>query len=126
MPSILPTEEQFENLNAISNDGPLVMVNMLRFKPEGGEALYEKYSQLTLKILDKIGAKVIYYGSDSSTFIGDDAWDAILLVQYPSRAAFVKMITDKEYLEASQYRTQALDDSRLYVTRPQWLFWDNK
>ena len=126
MPTILPDQEQFEILNAISDDTPLVMVNMLRFKPEGGEALYEQYSQLTMRILDRIGAKVIYYGSDCMTFIGDDKWDAVLMVQYPSRSVFVEMITDEKYLEASQYRTQALVDSRLYVTRPQWIAWDNR
>jgi uncharacterized protein (DUF1330 family) len=126
MSHILPTEEQFENLHAIPDDAPLVMVNMLRFKPEGGEALYDRYSQLALKILDKIGASVIYYGSDIQTFIGEDAWDVILLVQYPSRSVFVKMLADNEYLEVSQHRTEALEDSRLYVTRPHGGAWDNR
>lgn len=118
MPSILPTQEQFEALSAISNDDPLVMVNMLRFKPEGGQALYEKYSRLVMPVLERIGAKVIYYGEDVKTFIGDDAWDAVLLVQYPSRSAFMGMISDKEYLEAGRFRTEGLIDSRLYVTKP--------
>jgi uncharacterized protein (DUF1330 family) len=125
MPIILPTQEQIEELNTISNDGPLVMVNMLRFKPDGGEAFYETYSQLTLPILNKVGAQVIYYGTDTKTFIGDDTWDVVLLVQYPSRSSFFKMITRPEYMEASQYRTQALADSRLYITRPQYVGWDN-
>jgi len=121
MPSILPTQEQFEAFNAISDDGPLVMINMLRFKPDTGEGLYETYSRLVTPILDRIGATVIYYGNDTKTFIGDDAWDAVLLVRYPSRSAFMGMITDKEYLEVSQYRTEGLIDSRLYVTRPVWV-----
>lgn len=125
MTTILPTKEQMEDLQAISNDGPLVMVNLLRFTPKGGDAFYEKYSQLIMPMLSKIGAHVIYYGSDAKTFIGDDSWDAVLLVQYPSRSAFFSMIKDKEYLEASQYREQGLEDSRLYITRPQYVLWDH-
>ena len=121
MPSILPTPEQFENINTVSDAGELVMVNMLRFKPEGGEAQYDKYSQLTYPILKKIGAEVLYYGNGVMTFIGDDYWDAVLLVQYPSRSAFVKMVTDPQYLEAAKYRSEGLLDSRLYVTRPRWM-----
>jgi len=121
VPSILPTEEQFQNINTVSDEGELVMVNLLRFKPEGGEALYEKYSQLIYPILKRIGARVIYYGNGVMTFIGDDYWDAILLVEYPSRSVFVQMVQDPEYLKASKYREEGLLDSRLYVTRPQWM-----
>ena len=121
MPSILPTAEQFENINTVSDAGELVMVNMLRFKPDGGEAQYDKYSQLIYPILKRIGAEVLYYGSGVMTFIGDDYWDAVLLVQYPSRSAFVEMVTDSQYLEAAKYRSEGLLDSRLYVTRPRWM-----
>ncbi|MFP3999844.1 MAG: DUF1330 domain-containing protein [Desulfobacterales bacterium] len=121
MQSILPAEEQLKNINTVSDQGELVMVNLLRFKPESGEALYEKYSQLVYPILKKIGARVIYQGSGVMTFIGEDHWDTVLLVEYPSRSAFVQMINDPEYIEASKYREEGLVDSRLYVTRPQWL-----
>ncbi|MFP4159815.1 MAG: DUF1330 domain-containing protein [Desulfobacterales bacterium] len=121
MPTILPTEEQFQNIQSVSDHGELVMVNLLRFKPEGGEALYEKYSQMIYPIITKIGARVIYYGNGVMTFIGDDYWDAVLLVEYPSRSAFMEMIRDPQYLEASRYRQEGLIDSRLYVTRPQWM-----
>ncbi|MBS3731828.1 MAG: DUF1330 domain-containing protein [Desulfobacterales bacterium] len=121
MPSLLPTEEQFQNIHTVSDQGELVMVNLLCFKPEGGEALYEKYSQLIYPILKRIGARVIYYGSGVMTFIGDEYWDAVLLVEYPSRSVFVQMVQDPEYLRASKYREEGLIDSRLYVTRPQWM-----
>ena len=120
MSSILPTQEQMQELNNVSDEGELVMVNLLRFKPDGGQELYDKYSQLVSPILERIGARVLYYGSGEMTFIGDDYWDGVLLVQYPSRSAFMEMVQDPQYLEASKYREQGLIDSRLYVTRPQW------
>ncbi|MCF8024088.1 MAG: DUF1330 domain-containing protein [Desulfobacteraceae bacterium] len=121
MASILPTEEQLNNIHAVSDQGELVIVNLLRFKPECGEAVYKKHSQLIYPVLKKIGARVIYYGKGIMTFIGDDYWDAVLLVEYPSRSAFVQMLKDPEYLEASKYWEEGLIDSRSYVTRPKWM-----
>ncbi len=120
MPSILPTEEQMQEINNLPDGEELVMVNLLRFQPDGGQELYDKYSQLVSPILERIGARVIYYGSAVMTFIGDDHWDGVLLVLYPSRSAFQQMMQDPQYIEASRYREQGLIDSRLYVTRPQW------
>jgi uncharacterized protein (DUF1330 family) len=37
----------------------------------------------------------------------------VLFVQYPSRRAFLTMISDPAYLEIHQHRTAALADSRL-------------
>jgi hypothetical protein len=34
-PYITPTEKQFEQLRGASGGGPIVMVNLLRFKPDG-------------------------------------------------------------------------------------------
>ena len=50
--------------------------------------------------------------------IGEEDWDAVILVEYPSRASFLKMVSDEEYQAAGQYRTEALIDSRLFVTKP--------
>lgn len=97
------------------------MVNLLRFKPEGGEALYEKFTQMIYPIIKRIGARILYYGSGVMTFVGDDHWDAVVMVEYPSRSAFAEMIKDRQYIEAVSYWEEALVDSRVYITRPQWM-----
>jgi hypothetical protein len=72
--------------------------------------------------LDHIGIVRLYLRSTAGvlllpvTFIGDDAWDKILLVEYPSKASFVTMLADPEYQQAVHFRTKALSDSRLYIT----------
>jgi uncharacterized protein (DUF1330 family) len=44
---------------------------------------------------------------------GTGEWDLVLFVQYPSRRAFLTMISDPAYLEIHHHRTAALADSRL-------------
>jgi uncharacterized protein (DUF1330 family) len=44
-------------------------------------------------------------------------WDDVLLVRYPSHAAFLAMVSEPHYLEAAVHRTAALADSRLVALR---------
>jgi hypothetical protein len=46
MGSIDPTEEQIKALASDPQDGPIVMLNLLRFKGEAGKAPYQRYSPL--------------------------------------------------------------------------------
>lgn len=117
MSHINPTAQQIEALGQIPDEGPFVMVNLLRFKPDGGEGKYDEYSRRIVSVFERIGGRVVYYGKGVMTFIGDDGWDAVLLAEYPSRSAFVTMISDPEYQQAVGFRTESLIDSRLYVTK---------
>ena len=40
-------------------------------------------------------------------------WDLVLAVRYPSRAAFLAMIADPEYLAIHEHRASGVVDSRL-------------
>jgi uncharacterized protein (DUF1330 family) len=79
--------------------GPVVMLNLLRFR-EGGQESYARYSKaLTESILERYGAEVLFYGTGSTALVAEDgqAWDAVLLVRYPSRAAFCEMVADPDF-----------------------------
>ena len=56
--------------------------------------------------------------SAHATVIGpaDEQWDEVILVQYPSRAAFLDMISSDAYQVAMVDREVALADSRLIPT----------
>ncbi len=47
-----------------------------------------------------------------------ERWDDALLVQYPSKQAFLRMIGDPDYQAITVHRTAALEDSRLIATTP--------
>ena len=53
-------------------------------------------------------------------FIGEDgdAFDHVMLVEYPSRKAFIDMVSSSEYLVANQDREAGLDRAVLLATDP--------
>ena len=42
----------------------------------------------------------------------------MLLVRYPSREAFIRMVEDPEYQQITEFRTQALSEAVLQPTTP--------
>jgi uncharacterized protein (DUF1330 family) len=101
--------------------GPVVMLNLLRFDPGGGRESYAKYSAaLRETYLAKYGAEVLYAGQGSTALVAEDgqAWDAVLLVRYPSRKAFSSMVADPEYQQFTHFRTEALSEAVLQATVP--------
>ena len=46
------------------------------------------------------------------------AWDAVLIVRYPSRQAFSDMVADPEYQQVTRLRTEALTEAVLQATLP--------
>jgi uncharacterized protein (DUF1330 family) len=99
--------------------GPVVMLNLLRFKPDGGRESYAKYAAaLQGTYLDKYGAEIVYAGHGSTALVADDgqAWDAVLLVRYPSRQHFSRMVADQEYQQFTHFRTEALTEAVLQAT----------
>lgn len=112
---INPKREQIEQLLATDIDGPLVMVNLLRFAPDGGEEAYRSYGAAATPFLEKYGATIRFFGAGAATVIGgDEDWDEVILVEYPSKQAFIDMTSDPDY--PSELRSGALADSRLYCT----------
>ena len=83
--ALLPTPEQMQAFLALPDEVPIVMVNLLKFKPAGGAAEYAKYAAGIDPILKKIGAKVLFSGEAQFCLIGQADWDAVALVQYPRK-----------------------------------------
>lgn len=117
--AIDPRGADLKNYLAEDPGGPVVMLNLLRFAA-GGKASYDEYSRHTAKFLAKVGGEVVYAGDGSTALVAEDgqAWDAVLLVKYPSRAAFCQMVADPEYQEGTHLRTAALSEAVLQATVP--------
>ncbi|MCK9275246.1 MAG: DUF1330 domain-containing protein [Syntrophales bacterium] len=117
---ILPTKDQFKELMSQEYKGPIVMVNLLKFKPNGGAESYQKYYEATKSLMfGKAITSVVFRGKGLLPVIGNEKWDAIALYEYPSIDAFIDMNRDKDYQAIVHYRTDALEDSRLYCTAPE-------
>lgn len=111
-----PNIEQFKELFKNHNEGPVVMLNLLKFKPEGGLASYGRYAQEVEKFMAEVGAKMIFLSKAGELLIGHETWDVVMLVRYTSRKAFLKMTSNPEYLEIHKYREAAIERSVLYAT----------
>jgi uncharacterized protein (DUF1330 family) len=120
---IHPTQDQIQQLVSSDDDGPFVMLNLLRFKDradgidEGlsGAEAYARYSVATEQFLRAVGGHLVHAIAPRQSVIGptEPEWDLVLLVQYPSRAKFIEMATNPEYLKIHAHREAALADSRL-------------
>lgn len=119
MSGLEPTPEQFAALAARPADAPVVMVNLLKFKPEGGLQSYSQYGEEVAPHLERVGARLRYAGGAPSVVIGDGErpwWDAILIVEYPTPQAFIDMVSTQEYAKVHEHRAAGLDRGDLIAT----------
>lgn len=102
------------------DDSAVVMLNLLRFSPEGGREKYLQYLQMAEPILARYGAKILFGGDGLPVLTTGEAqaWDAALLVRYPRRSAFKNMIDDPEYQLAFQVGAAAVADIVLQPLTP--------
>ena len=94
------------------------MLNLLRFKADGGRGRYLEYVEHFRKTAAPFNAEVLYVGEGSTALVAEagQSWDAVLLVRYPSRQAFSDMVRDPDYGTGTHLRTEALDEAVLQAT----------
>jgi uncharacterized protein (DUF1330 family) len=139
--AITPTREQFTEFAHEARDGEIVMINLLHFAKgdsavggpgestsdgaggaqSTGAGAYRDYSDQVVKMVEARGGRVIWTGRPENVLIGDsdkDDWDLVALVSYPSRAAFIDMVTSPSYQEAHTHRERGLDRTVLLACEP--------
>ncbi|UVE17972.1 DUF1330 domain-containing protein [Pseudomonas sp. LS44] len=131
MPCIDPTREQLKAFaEQMPADTPILMLNLLRcreqavyppgseYSPCSGRGAYARYSRIALAKVNGLGGEVQVFADAHAALIApvDEQWDELLLVRYPSKAAFLGMLADPEYHAATVHRTAALLDARLIGT----------
>lgn len=113
------TREQFKAFMELPIDGPLKMLNLLKFKDrveetgKTGAETYKAYLEATTPFFSKVNVKITFYGTPQFTLIGPEGleWDKVLIVEYATKQDFVTMIKMEGY--PSDLRKLALADSRL-------------
>jgi uncharacterized protein (DUF1330 family) len=108
-------EQGFGEFAARADDGsPVVMLNLLRFKPDGGEERYMEYGAAVAPSLEKVGGRIVWAGKPAAPLLGERGWDMVALVEYPSRQAFLDMIGSPGYQKIGHLRTEALELGELH------------
>jgi uncharacterized protein (DUF1330 family) len=120
--AINPTGQGLKNFLQTAPDEPVVMLNLLRFR-EGGRERYEEYLAHFGTYARQVGGEVLYYGEGGTALVAEDgqAWDAVLLVSYPTRRAFSDMVGNPGYQEGTHLRDEAVVEAVLQPTSPRGL-----
>jgi len=106
-------------VRGLPDDGPVVMVNLVRFKAASADGdgsgwdAYLRYSKGFAALMKAIGATILWAGKvEGAAFgdVGDRPWDFVVLVRYPSRQAFLEVLTSEDYARANRHRENGVED----------------
>lgn len=112
---------QIEALREKGPDGPVFMVNLLRFRETAeyedgrtttlsGREAYEIYGRAVAGILPRFGGRVVFSAHVTFLSLGraEELWDEIAIAAYPDRGSMVRMSFDADWREAAVHRTAGL------------------
>lgn len=133
--AVSPPPEQAVAFFSAPEDGPFVMVNLLKFKsqaeyPDGSDAhltgaeAYARYGAEVRKLVEGLGGRVRYSGEVTGLLLGEveDLWDMVALAEYPSLAAFLGMAQSPEMHAIEHHRTAGLAGQLNIRTKPSFGF----
>lgn len=116
-----PSPEQAKAFFTGPEDGPFVMINLLKFKekaeyPDGSDAqltgaeAYLRYGMAVRAFIRKVGGTPGYAGPVTGLMLGevDELWDMVALAEYPSLAAMMSMVQDPGYQQIARHRSAGL------------------
>lgn len=108
--AVMPQPDQAKAFFFGDDNGPMVMVNLLKFKdtaeyPDGsnpemtGKQAYAIYGAAVMKCLELVGGKGIFSADVSGLILGEveELWDMVALAYYPSPQAMMQMVGLPEY-----------------------------
>ena len=116
---------------AQTNDGPIVMVNLMQVRQQAqyedpaangctGLEAFARYTAGSAEVRKEVGAELVWSGRGVQMPIGpsEKTWDMVALVRYPSARAYLNMKATDAYAAARVHRRAALLDSRLMENQP--------
>lgn len=125
-----PTPEQAMAFFTGGDDGPMCMVNLLKFRekatyPDGsepdltGREAYLRYAAGVGACLEAVGGKVRFSGAVTGLLLGEveELWDMVAIAEYPSRLAMMTMVQSPEYQTIAKHRDAGLAGQLNICTR---------
>lgn len=119
---VIPTDpKQIEGMQAEGPDGPIFMVNLLKFKDKAeyadgretdltGRQAYQLYGMGVAGLLPEYGARICFVGDVTFLSLGEveDLWDEVAIAAYPNRNALLRMSSSKTWQDLSVHRAAGL------------------
>ncbi len=119
--SVVPNEKQMAEFMEPGPDGPIYMVNLLKFKDKAeyadgretdltGEQAYAIYGKGVSQLLREVGGAPMFGANISRLMLGEveELWDKVAIAMYPSRAAMLEMMQMPRMAEISVHRAAGL------------------
>jgi uncharacterized protein (DUF1330 family) len=113
-----PTDEQLRAVVAHPGEGPVVMLNLNRYRDR--DAYLQEYGLVALGAIESVGGRILWQSEVEQVVIGDDGdqYDEAIAVWYPSRPAFLGLMDHPGYLEAAERRAATLEHATLLALTP--------
>jgi len=119
--SLVPNEAQMKGFFESASDGPIYMVNLLKFREKAeyedgretglsGAEAYMLYAGGVSELLEQLGGGGMFSATVDRLVIGEveELWDAVAIAMYPSRQAMMEMFQSKQYQEIHVHRDAGL------------------
>lgn len=128
---IHPSPEQAKAFFSGEEDGPMCMVNLLKFKDKAtyadgsepdlsGRDAYLRYGMGVQACLAAVGGKARFTGFVTDLMLGEveELWDMVAIAEYPSRTAMLQMVQSPEYQAITKHRDAGLAGQLNIRTKP--------
>ena len=119
--ALYPNEEQVKGFLEPGPEGPICMVNLLKFKPKAeyqdgretqltGREAYGLYEQGVKKLLQQVGGCIGFEGDVERLMLGEveELWDTVALAVWPSRQVMLEVMQSDAMAEISAHRAAGL------------------
>ncbi len=106
---------------APEDDGPVWMVNLMRYKAQAeyadgrastrtGREADDEYAPLGP--LAAVGAEMVFVADVADQFLGDEPkWDRVAVVRYPTRASFIAMQQRDDFQKAHKHKEAGMAET---------------
>ena len=119
--SVYPNDEQMAGFLQPGPDGPIDMVNLLKFKDRAeyadgraseltGQEAYMIYAAAVGELLPQFGGGAMFSANVERLMLGEveELWDIVAIARYPSRQAMMEMMMSEEMQEIGVHRAAGL------------------
>ena len=133
--NLQPTGDQVRAFRDRKTGEPIFMLNLLKFKAKAeykdrrkvdltGRQAYALYGAGFDTVMAPLGTEIIYSGDIKGFLIGfgEDDWDSVALIKYPSTDVMLNMFRNESYQEIQIHREAALEGQLLLECGPGFKF----
>ncbi len=118
---VMPNEQQLKEFMEPGQDGPIYMLNLLKFKDAAeysdgrqtdltGAEAYGIYAAEVVEHLAEVGGAPLFGAQVERLMLGEveELWDSAAIAMYPSRQAMMTMMMSPDYQASAVHREAGL------------------